>query len=96
MKKGRKSISGREAAQEKEWWLLEGAEEGKVCSEQRGPGEHGGRCSLTRRRAFRKNGKSLYSFKQRSDMIRFIGIKDHSSFPWVNRFERKTRMNAER
>lgn len=42
----------------------------------------------------KKNGKLLKSFKQRSCMIIFVGIKDLSSCPLANRFERET-MNEE-
>ena len=43
----------------------------------------------------KQNGKPLKSFKQRSDVIIFVGIKDHSSCPLANSCERGTTMNAE-
>lgn len=68
--------------------LLEGAEKDKV------PGAEGargmwGRFSLTHRRALPSPKEWRVTVSVLSNTIIFTGIKDHSSFPLVDGFERE-------
>lgn len=70
----------------KEQHCLREAEEGKVCPGQRQPGGARGEIqphTYTKGLAFFLKGmeSQLRGLKEKGDIIRFIGIKDHAGFP---------------